>query len=94
MVAIPRKEDVVKLVKVGGQVPKGTMDLIEEQLKIKNKREGNTADLEFCLPYVLKAWADEMKAENEREARKGSGKPDRAEVEAEQPKSWSPHVAA
>lgn len=70
MVAIPKKDDVVKLVKVSGQVPKGIMDLVEEQLKLKNAREGNNADLEFCLQFVMQEWGEEMKAENEREAKK------------------------
>lgn len=70
MVAIPKKDDVVKTVKVSGQVPKGIMDLVEEQLRIKNEREGNNADLEFCLQYVMQDWGEEMKAENEREEKK------------------------
>jgi hypothetical protein len=76
MVAIPKKDDVVKTVKVSGQVPKGIMDLVEEQLEIKNKREGNTADLDFCLQFVMKAWGEEMQAENEREAKKAKDSKD------------------
>lgn len=70
MVFIPKKQNVVKTVPVKGAIPKGIWDKAQEALNVRNAREGDDADIEFLLPYILDGWADELHAENEREAKK------------------------